>query len=135
MTDNTHKEATDNNMTSSDNHDIPKNTDESGAYPTIPTIASDSPWMSAYERYGIDATIDMPEDNTSLLDVFERNFSRYGRKEAYVCMGSSLGFKQLDLYSRQIASYLQSLGLTKGDKVGEFTSKNRDCILLFLLTR
>ena len=33
-------------------------------------------------------------------------------------MGASVSFKQLDLYSRQIASYLQSLGLVKGDKVG-----------------
>ena len=33
-------------------------------------------------------------------------------------MGASISFKQLDLYSRQIASYLQSLGLVKGDKVG-----------------
>ncbi|OLF36340.1 long-chain fatty acid--CoA ligase [Psychrobacter sp. C 20.9] len=84
----------------------------------MPTIASDSPWLSAYERYSIDATIEMPEDSTSLLDVFERNFNRYGQKTAYICMGASISFKQLDLYSRQIASYLQSLGLVKGDKVG-----------------
>ncbi|WP_049750959.1 AMP-binding protein [Psychrobacter arcticus] len=87
-------------------------------FPTMPTIASDSPWLSAYERYGINPTIEMPDDSTSLLDVFERNFSRYGQKTAYICMGASITFKQLDLYSRQIASYLQSLGLVKGDKVG-----------------
>ncbi len=86
-------------------------------FPTMPTIASDRPWLNAYERYGIDATIDMPDDETSLLDVFERNFRRYGKKPAYICMGASISFKELDLYSRQIASYLQSLGLKKGDKV------------------
>ncbi|MGO2884282.1 AMP-binding protein [Psychrobacter celer] len=91
---------------------------QDNAFPDMPTIDSDSPWLSAYERYGIAATIDMPEDNTSLLDVFERNFRRYGQKPAYICMGASVSFKQLDLYSRQIASYLQSLGLVKGDKVG-----------------
>lgn len=88
------------------------------AFPTMPTIPSDRPWLDAYERYGIDATIDMPDDETSLLEVFERNFRRYGQKTAYICMGASITFKQLDLYSRQIASYLQSLGLDKGDKVG-----------------
>nr|WP_243453185.1 AMP-binding protein [Psychrobacter coccoides] len=87
------------------------------AFPTMPTIPSDRPWLDAYERYGIDATIDMPDDETSLLEVFERNFSRYGQKPAYICMGASISYKQLDLYSRQIASYLQSLGLIKGDKV------------------
>ena len=86
-------------------------------FPTMPTIPSDRPWLNAYERYGIEATIDMPDDETSLLDVFERNFRRYGKKPAYICMGASISFKELDLYSRQIASYLQSLGLEKGDKV------------------
>lgn len=111
MTDSTNKEAKNHNA-AADNQSMVGNT-----FPTMPTIDSDSPWLGAYERYGINATIDMPEDNTSLLEVFERNFSRYGQKPAYICMGSSITFKQLDLYSRQIASYLQSLGLVKGDKV------------------
>lgn len=87
-------------------------------FPNMPKIPSDRPWLHAYERYNIDAAIDMPEDDTSLLEVFERNFRRYGKKTAYICMGASITFQQLDLYSRQIASYLQSLGLKKGDKVG-----------------
>lgn len=91
---------------------------ETNAFPTMPDIPSDRPWLAAYERYGISATIDMPDDSSSLLEIFERNFRRYGQKTAYICMGASISFKQLDLYSRQIASYLQSLGLAKGDKVG-----------------
>lgn len=112
MTDSINKETT--------NHNAASNTQSmvENAFPTMPTIDSDSPWLSSYERYGIGATIDMPDDNTSLLEVFERNFSRYGQKPAYICMGASITYKQLDLYSRQIASYLQSLGLVKGDKVG-----------------
>ena len=86
-------------------------------FPTMPTIASDRPWLNTYERYGIDAKIDMPDDETSLLDIFERNFRCYGKKPAYICMGAVISFKELDLYSRQIASYLQSSGLNKGDKV------------------
>ena len=112
MTDSINKETT--------NHNAAGNAQSmvENAFPTMPTIDSDSPWLSSYERYGIGATIDMPDDSTSLLEVFERNFSRYGQKPAYICMGASITFKQLDLYSRQIASYLQSLGLVKGDKVG-----------------
>ncbi|MBI0427423.1 AMP-binding protein [Psychrobacter sp. NG27] len=118
MTDNINKETKENNVATDGKADAASNAYQSNAFPTMPTIASDSPWLSAYERYDIDATIEMPEDSTSLLDVFERNFSRYGQKTAYICMGASISFKQLDLYSLQIASYLQSLGLVKGDKVG-----------------
>lgn len=87
-------------------------------YPKTPDIPSDRPWLDSYERYGIPAQIEMPADDSSLLDIFERNFSRYGNKKAFTCMGASLTFHELDLYSRQIAAYLQSLGLKKGDKVG-----------------
>ena len=111
MTDSTNKEAKNHNA-AADNQSMVGNT-----FPTMPTIPSDRPWLDAYERYGINATIEMPDDETSLLEVFERNFRRYGQKPAYICMGASITFKQLDLYSRQIASYLQSLGLVKGDKV------------------
>lgn len=90
---------------------------EATAFPTMPDIPSNRPWLEAYERYNIAPTIDMPEDNTSLLEVFERNFRRYGQKPAYICMDESISYKQLDLFSRQIASYLQSLGLGKGEKV------------------
>ena len=112
MTDSINKETS--------NHNAAGNTQSivENAFPTMPTIDSDSPWLSTYERYGIEPNIDMPDDSTSLLEVFERNSSRYGQKPAYICMGASITFKQLDLYSRQIASYLQSLGLVKGDKVG-----------------
>ena len=118
MTDNINKKTTDNSAATDDKANTTNDVYQSNAFPTMPTIDSDSPWLSAYERYSIDATIEMPEDNTSLLDVFERNFSRYGQKPAYICMGSSITFKQLDLDSRQIASYLQSIGLVAGDKVG-----------------
>lgn len=87
-------------------------------FPIMPTIPSNRPWLDAYERYSINSSIDMPEDESSLLDIFERNFRRYGKKPAYICMDASISYKELDLYSRQIASYLQSLGLVKGNKVG-----------------
>ena len=108
-------QSLDQNSASGHTHGDTANVNE---FPTMPEIPSDRPWLSAYERYGIKASIDMPEDDTSLLDVFERNFRRYGNKTAYICMGSTISYKQLDLYSRQIASYLQSIGLKQGDRVG-----------------
>ncbi len=131
MTDNinsnsTDKKAPDQQSTDNGNKHVQKDQtkkdgqtmSEMTAFPTMPTIPGDRPWLDAYERYGINATIDMPDDDTSLLEVFERNFRRYGKKPAFIFMGESINYRQLDLYSRQIASYLQSLGLVKGDKVG-----------------
>ncbi|WP_367106238.1 AMP-binding protein [uncultured Psychrobacter sp.] len=112
------KDSTNNKVTKDDSSDHEQSTSNMTAFPTMPKIPHDRPWLDAYERYGISADIDMPDDETSLLEVFERNFRRYGQKTAYVCMGASISYKQLDIYSRQIASYLQSLGLVKGDKVG-----------------
>ena len=120
MTDDTNKNIKDHKTSKHQEGNTPKKPQakkQSDDFPNMPHIPSDRPWLQAYERYNIDATIDMPDDNSSLLEVFERNFRRYGQKSAYICMGASISFKQLDLYSRQIASYLQSLGLSKGDKV------------------
>lgn len=55
MTNNINKETTNNHVAK----DTQAKT-ETNTFPTMPTIASDSPWLNAYERYGIDATIDMP---------------------------------------------------------------------------
>lgn len=106
-------------MTTASNHTAnPSNISElHGTFPTHPDIPSDRPWFASYERYGLPSSINMPADDTSLLEVFERNFSRYGNRDAYICMDASITYKDLDTYSRQIAAYLQSLGLKVGDKV------------------
>ena len=58
-----------------------------------------------------------PPANTSLIDIIEQNFINYAGKTAFVCMDVKLSYEELDLYSKQVAAYLQSLGLQKGDKV------------------
>lgn len=85
--------------------------------PVIPTISKEKPWMDAYQRFGINPTITMPANNTSLLEVFDRNFDLFSKKKAFTCMDTSITYAQVDQYSKQIAAYLQSLGLVKGDKV------------------
>ncbi len=78
---------------------------------------NDKAWLKTYEELGLTYDIEMPADNTSLIDVFEKSFAKYTDKTAFVCMGSSLTFQEVDLYSQKVAAYLQSLGLAKGDKV------------------
>ena len=74
-------------------------------------------WLKTYEELGLTYDIAMPSDDTSLIDIFENSFSQYGNKTAFICMGAALSFKEVDEGSKQVASYLQSLGLVKGDKV------------------
>lgn len=81
------------------------------------TRRNDKVWLKTYEALGLTYDIDMPSDDTSLIDIFEQSFLKHSDKTAFVCMGSSISFKEVDLYSRQVAAYLQSLGLVKGDKV------------------
>lgn len=78
---------------------------------------NDKVWLKTYEKLGLTYDIEMPADDTSLIDIFENSFTKFSDKTAFICMGAELSFQQLDLYSKQIAAYLQGLGLKKGDKV------------------
>lgn len=75
------------------------------------------PWLKSYESYGIKPTITMPPMESSLLDIFDRNFDLFSNKTAFTCMDTSLTYAKIDLYSKKVAAYLQSIGLQKGDKV------------------
>ena len=77
----------------------------------------DKVWLKTYQALDMDYDIQLPADNTSLIDMFEKSFAKYSDKTAFTCMGVSLTFQEVDLYSRLVAAYLQSLGLKKGDKV------------------
>lgn len=77
----------------------------------------DKVWLKTYEKLGIQYDINMPPANTSLIDILEQNFITHAGKTAFVCMDVKLSYEELDRYSKQIAAYLQSLGLQKGDKV------------------
>ena len=78
---------------------------------------NDKPWLKTYEKFGMQYDIEMPPANTSLIDVFEENFVNHKGRVSFVCMNQELSFDDLDRYSKNIAAYLQSLGLKKGDKV------------------
>ncbi|WP_019673517.1 AMP-binding protein [Psychrobacter lutiphocae] len=75
------------------------------------------PWLKTYEKYGMQYEIEMPPADTSLIEILEENFTKHAGRTSFVCMNQELSYDDLDRYSRQMAAYLQSLGLKKGDKV------------------
>lgn len=76
------------------------------------------PWLISYERYNIRSTIDMPDAQTSLIDILEAGFEKYARQVAYYCDNDDITYEQLDRLSLKVATYLQQLGLRVGDTVG-----------------
>ncbi|MHA3893415.1 long-chain-fatty-acid--CoA ligase [Acinetobacter sp. GXMZU3951] len=74
-------------------------------------------WFAEYRKTGIPETVELPAENTSLVDVFERNFQKFGSRDAFIFMDKALTFSELDEASRKFATYLQSLGLAKGSRV------------------
>lgn len=81
------------------------------------TVPQSQPWLKTYKKYGLNHNITLPNRKTSLIDIFEGHFKKYGDRPAYICMGAGLSYNEVDTLSRQFASYLQSLGLKKGDSV------------------
>ncbi|WP_425918469.1 AMP-binding protein [Acinetobacter sp. TSRC1-2] len=74
-------------------------------------------WFAEYHKTGIPETVELPPENTSLNDVFERNFQKFGSRDAFIFMDKVLTFNELEEASRKFATYLQSLGLAKGSRV------------------
>lgn len=74
-------------------------------------------WYAEYQKTGIPETVELPQENTSLIDIVERNFQKFGSRDAFIFMDKALSFSELELASRKFATYLQSLGLAKGSRV------------------
>lgn len=73
------------------------------------------PWLKYYTP-GVPYEID-PEAYSSLVELIETGFRLYKDRSAYANMGKELTYEKLDELSRNFASYLQSLGLRKGDRI------------------
>jgi long-chain acyl-CoA synthetase len=73
------------------------------------------PWLSAYPE-GVPADIDESR-YTSLVGLMEESFAKYADRVAYSFMGKDVTFGQTDKRSKALAAYLQSLGLSKGDRI------------------
>lgn len=73
------------------------------------------PWLAHYPD-GVAATIN-PDQYSSLLDLFEQGFKNFSDRPAFVNMGKTITYRELEDQSRNFAAWLQSLGLEKGDRI------------------
>ena len=73
-------------------------------------------WLNNYPP-GVPAEIDLDEFS-SVVAVFERSVVEFRDRAAYICMGKSITYGELDKLTRDFAAYLQqTLGLPKGARV------------------
>jgi long-chain acyl-CoA synthetase len=72
-------------------------------------------WLKSYPA-DVPPTIDESEIGT-LPQLLEASFKQHAHRVAFACMGADLTYQQLDQMSGAVASWLQSRGLARGDRV------------------
>ncbi|MDH3219150.1 MAG: AMP-binding protein [Gammaproteobacteria bacterium] len=73
-------------------------------------------WLKNYPP-GVPEEIEL-DTYQSINDVFEQAVERFGDKPCFSNLGTTLSYDDMDRYTDQLASYLQSLpGMAKGDRV------------------
>jgi long-chain acyl-CoA synthetase len=72
-------------------------------------------WLKSYPP-GVPPEID-PNRYSSLVQLLEESFARFGPRIAYTCMGAGLSYAELDRRSAAVASWLQLQGVQPGDRV------------------
>jgi len=73
------------------------------------------PWLASYPA-GVPANVDTSV-YSSLVAIFEESFEKFRDRHAYACLGQRWTYGQIDRWSRNLAAWLQSKGLAKGDRV------------------
>jgi long-chain acyl-CoA synthetase len=77
--------------------------------------AGDRIWLASYPA-NVPAEIP-PLDHASLPQLFEESCNRYADRLAFSSMGKSITYRQMEVQTRKVAAWLQSIGLEKGDRV------------------
>jgi long-chain acyl-CoA synthetase len=72
-------------------------------------------WLKSYPQ-GVPADITVNPDE-SVVDLFESACKEFAGQVAYISMGKTLTYRELDEQSLAFARYLQSQGLQPGDRV------------------
>jgi long-chain acyl-CoA synthetase len=75
----------------------------------------EKPWLAHYPP-NVPADVN-PDAYRRLIDMAEESFQKFGPLPAFVSMGKTLRFQDLDRLSRDFAAYLQSRGLRPGDRI------------------
>jgi long-chain acyl-CoA synthetase len=58
-----------------------------------------------------------PAEPATLADMLTASFQRWPEREACRCLGRSVRYAQIDVWSRDLAGWLQAIGLQRGDRV------------------
>ena len=82
---------------------------------TMSGLASERIWLASYPP-NTPADIG-PLSYTSLNDMVEKACAEFASRTAFSSMGKEMTFAEFDRGSRHVASWLQSSGLSKGDRV------------------
>jgi long-chain acyl-CoA synthetase len=72
-------------------------------------------WLKHYPK-GVPATIDWGQYK-SIVQLLDESFRKYADRKAYICMGKSITYREVDEKSRNLGAYFQSLGLPKGARI------------------
>ncbi|MBP3942857.1 AMP-binding protein [Sphingobacteriaceae bacterium WQ 2009] len=72
-------------------------------------------WINEYEP-GVKTEINTQKYN-SIADLFKQAVLKYPRSKAYTYNGTSLNYVRSHKLAKQLATYLQHLGLQKGDRI------------------
>jgi long-chain acyl-CoA synthetase len=75
----------------------------------------DRPWLRNYPP-GVPAEID-PSQYASLVDLFNESLTEYRDRKAYICMGKSLTYGQVDDMSKALAAWLQAKNFARGTRI------------------
>ncbi|WP_323121569.1 long-chain fatty acid--CoA ligase [Burkholderia alba] len=75
----------------------------------------DKIWLKSYPP-GVPAEIDACKYQ-SVSDLLEESFRNYRDRTAFICMGKSISYGELDALSRRLGGWLQSRGLARGARV------------------
>ena len=86
-----------------------------GAQPAIEDRLANRPWLKSYPA-GIPAEIG-PLAHDSVAELFEDSCRKFAARTAFICMGKSLTYAELDRASARVAAWLQAKGHGKGDRI------------------
>ncbi|MGA2551133.1 MAG: long-chain-fatty-acid--CoA ligase [Burkholderiaceae bacterium] len=80
------------------------------------TQRSDEPiWLKSYPE-GVPATIDY-KAYASCVDLVDQSIAKHVDRVAFICMGRSITYADLDTQARRFAAWLQAKGLARGARV------------------
>ncbi|HLA34039.1 MAG TPA: long-chain-fatty-acid--CoA ligase [Rhodocyclaceae bacterium] len=72
-------------------------------------------WLKHYPA-GVPAEVNVKQYET-VSQVLEEAMKKYGSRDAFICMGKTLTYHDIDVYSRKLGVYFQSRGIAPGGRI------------------